>query len=64
MEALMDVEDLAAYLKQKKQRVYNNHAWLGIPSIKVGNSIRFKPSAVEKWVEWVEERSSDYGGWR
>ena len=61
MERLIDVDDLAAYLKRPRAWVHNNHKRLGIPSFKVGGGLRFKPSAVEKWLEAC---SSDLGDWR
>lgn len=50
MKNLMDVDDLAGYLKLKKQTIYN---WLNqqkISGIKIGGVWRFDRQEVDKWL--------------
>lgn len=50
MHSLMDVEDLANYLKLRKQTIYN---WLNqnkITGIKVGGVWRFDKRDIDKWL--------------
>lgn len=51
MEALKGVGWLAEVLDQKTSWVYDNYKALGIPHVKVGNSVKFRPSHVARWVE-------------
>jgi len=48
---LMDVDELAAYLKVKKQTIYN---WLHqkkISGIKMGHVWRFEKKVVDEWLK-------------
>ena len=50
MQRLMDVEDLARYLKLQKQTIYN---WLNqskITGIKVGGVWRFEKREIDQWL--------------
>ncbi|MBN3038031.1 MAG: helix-turn-helix domain-containing protein [Candidatus Omnitrophica bacterium] len=50
MSRLMDVDELAAYLKLQKQTIYN---WLHakkISGIKVGHVWRFDKRAIDAWL--------------
>lgn len=50
MKHLLDVDDLAKYLKLQKQTIYN---WLNqrkISGIKIGGVWRFDKSEVDKWL--------------
>jgi excisionase family DNA binding protein len=50
MSRLMDVDELAAYLKLQKQTIYN---WLHakkISGIKVGHVWRFDKKAIDAWL--------------
>lgn len=50
MNRLMDVEELANYLKLRKQTIYN---WLNqnkITGMKVGGVWRFDKRDIEKWL--------------
>jgi excisionase family DNA binding protein len=51
METLMDVTDLAAMLKRPDSWVYDNYRKLGIPFVRVGRGLRFKPSEIERWLD-------------
>lgn len=51
MKKLMDVDDLAKYLKLKKQTIYN---WLNqrkISGIKIGGVWRFDRAEVDRWLK-------------
>ncbi len=51
MTRLMNIEELAAYLKLEKQTIYN---WLHekkIAGIKVGHVWRFDKDAVDRWLK-------------
>ncbi|MFH1359595.1 MAG: helix-turn-helix domain-containing protein [Candidatus Omnitrophota bacterium] len=50
MNSLLDVEELAKYLKLQKQTIYN---WLNqrkISGIKIGGVWRFDKKEVDKWL--------------
>ena len=51
MRHLMDINELAEYLKLEKQTLYN---WLHqhrLPAIKVGRLWRFDREKVDKWLQ-------------
>jgi len=51
MPSLLDIDDLASYLKLKKQTIYN---WLHqrkITGIKVGGVWRFDRREIESWLK-------------
>ena len=48
---LMDVDDLADYLKLNRSTVYGMAQKGKLPGLKVGGSWRFKPEDVEKWIQ-------------
>ena len=51
MGTLLDVEDLAKYLKLQKQTIYN---WLNqrkISGIKIGGVWRFDKREIDKWLK-------------
>lgn len=50
MQRLMDIDELAQYLKLQKQTIY---IWLRkrkIPAIKVGHIWRFDRKTIDKWL--------------
>ena len=51
MRQLMDIEDLAKYLKLQRQTIYN---WLNqkkISGIKIGGVWRFDKRDIDKWLQ-------------
>jgi excisionase family DNA binding protein len=51
MKNLLDIEDLAKYLKLQKQTLYN---WLNqrkISGIKIGGVWRFDKQEIDKWLK-------------
>jgi excisionase family DNA binding protein len=60
MSRLMDVEELARYLRLEKQTIYN---WLHlrkISGIKLGGVWRFDKKEVDKWIR-SQSRKAEYG---
>jgi len=56
MKNLLDVDDLAKYLKLKKQTIYN---WLNqrkISGIKIGGVWRFDKREIDKWLRSQSRR--------
>ena len=49
-EPFIDVDDLAKFLKMKKQTAYHIVATLNVPHYRVGRLIRFKLSEIEEWM--------------
>lgn len=57
MNHLMDVDELAQYLKLKKQTIYN---WLNqrkISGIKIGGVWRFNKKDVDKWLKSLSRKA-------
>jgi len=50
-DAILTPDQLAGYLSIKKQRVYEAVSLKTIPYFKVGKSLRFRRSAIDKWIE-------------
>lgn len=50
-DRLMDVKNLADYLKLTKEFVYKKAEANEIPHIRVGNRLRFRKKDIEKWLE-------------
>lgn len=50
-DELMTVQELAAYLHVPPSWIYDNHARLGIPSVRVGRMLRFRLTAVDRWLD-------------
>ena len=50
-EVILTPDQLAGYLGIGKQRVYEAVSLKTIPYFKVGKSLRFRRSAIEKWIE-------------
>ena len=48
---ILTVDQLAEYLGIAKQRVYEAVSKNTIPYFKVGKSLRFRRSVIEKWIE-------------
>lgn len=60
MSRLIDIDELASYLKLKKQTIYN---WLSdgkISGIKIGGVWRFRRKEVDAWLR-TKRRSSKAG---
>ena len=61
MRNLLDVEDLAKYLKLQKQTIYN---WLNqrkIAGIKMGGVWRFDKKEIDKWLRSQYRKTGKIG---
>lgn len=57
MSRLMDIPELADYLRLRKQTIYN---WLNqkkISGIKVGGVWRFDKKSIDKWLKSCEQKA-------
>ncbi len=57
MKSLLDVDDLAKYLKLQKQTIYN---WLNqrkISGMKIGGVWRFDKQEIDKWLKSKARKS-------
>ena len=55
-EALMDIKDVAIYLKLQRQTIYN---WLckgKLTGIKMGHVWRFRKSEIDGWLKQMDQR--------
>jgi len=50
-DAILTPEQLAEYLRVSKQWVYQRVSLEKIPHTKVGKYLRFRKSAIDKWIE-------------
>ena len=50
-EPLWTADQVALYLGVHVQTVYSKASSGDIPSLKIGRALRFRPSAVEEWLE-------------
>ena len=48
---LLDVLELAEYLRVPQSWIYDNHQQLELPALKVGRHLRFRASDIEAWLE-------------
>ena len=51
MQSLLDIEELAKYLKLQKQTIYNWLSQRKISGIKVGGVWRFDKREIDKWLK-------------
>lgn len=63
-DAILTVEELAAYLKVNAQTVYRRFRAGELPGVRVGRSIRFPKAVVDAWLRaramgWTGERRTD-----
>lgn len=58
-DSLWTVEDVAAYLKTSRSWVYTKVAAVnGIPALRVGGLLRFKPNVVRAWADGTLQPSN------
>ncbi len=60
MHSLLDVEELAKYLKLQKQTIYNWLSQRKIAGIKIGGVWRFDKREVDKWLK-LQSRKVRHG---
>ena len=59
MSRLMDIEELADYLRLRKQTIYN---WLHqhkMAGIKVGGVWRFDRQEIDKWLKSLQQNATE-----
>ena len=57
---IMTLEEVAAYLKLKKQTIYTWAQTKKIPAAKLGKEWRFKKSIIDEWfLQHIDERFQD-----
>jgi len=57
--SLLDVHDIARYLKVQRSTIYSLTETKQIPHYRVGRQIRFKKPEIEKWLEERKEPAVD-----
>lgn len=48
---VIGVDELAEYLAVPSSWIYDNHARLDLPALKLGRHLRFRASDVDAWLE-------------
>ena len=57
MSGIFSLNDLSAYLKIPKSTLYKLSEANQIPSFKVGKQLRFRKSAINRWIEKSERKN-------
>lgn len=57
-ESLMTIPELMDFLKVKRNTIYSLRK-LGLPTVKIGRSVRFRADSVIKWLSELEEGGSN-----
>ncbi|GAB4274274.1 MAG: hypothetical protein Kow0029_14470 [Candidatus Rifleibacteriota bacterium] len=53
-ESLMTIPELMDFLKVKRNTIYTLRK-MGLPTVKIGRSVRFRADSVVKWLSELEE---------
>lgn len=53
-ESLMTIPELMDFLKVKRNTIYTLRR-IGLPTVKIGRSVRFRADSVIKWLSELEE---------
>ncbi|MGM0598822.1 MAG: helix-turn-helix domain-containing protein [Candidatus Rifleibacteriota bacterium] len=56
-ESLMTIPELMEFLQVKRNTIYTLRK-MGLPTVKIGRSVRFRADSVLKWLSELEESSS------
>lgn len=48
---LMALEEVADFLGVSTRWIYDNHARLGIPALRIGRTLRFRPTEINAWLD-------------
>ncbi|KAF1082053.1 MAG: hypothetical protein GQF41_1693 [Candidatus Rifleibacterium amylolyticum] len=56
-ESLMTIPELMEFLKVKRNTIYTLRN-LGLPTVKIGRSVRFRADSVIKWLSDLEKTSN------
>lgn len=53
-ESLMTIPELMAFLQVKRNTIYTLRK-LGLPTVKIGRSVRFRADSIRQWLIEMEE---------
>jgi excisionase family DNA binding protein len=56
-ESLMTIPELMEFLQVKRNTIYTLRK-MGLPTVKIGRSVRFRADSVLNWLSELEESSS------
>jgi excisionase family DNA binding protein len=56
-ESLMTIPELMDFLQVKRNTIYTLRR-IGLPTVKIGRSVRFRADSVIKWLSELEETSN------
>jgi excisionase family DNA binding protein len=56
-ESLMTIPELMEFLQVKRNTIYTLRK-MGLPTVKIGRSVRFRADSVVKWLSELEESAS------
>ncbi len=56
-ESLMTIPELMDFLQVKRNTIYTLRK-MGLPTVKIGRSVRFRADSVVKWLSDLEESAS------
>ena len=57
MESLLTIPELMDFLQVKRNTIYTLRN-LGLPTVKIGRSVRFRADSVVKWLSEMESSNS------
>jgi|GEM_PF-675077 len=57
-ECLMTIPELMKFLQVKRNTIYTLRR-LGLPTVKIGRSVRFRADSILKWLGGMEETTKD-----
>ena len=57
MESLLTIPELMDFLQVKRNTIYTLRN-LGLPTVKIGRSVRFKADSVVKWLSELESSNN------
>ena len=61
MDDIMTLEEVAKYLKVKRQTIYNWAQAGKIPAAKIGKEWRFRKSVIDKWFnQHIDDKFSEF----
>ncbi len=55
-DSLMTIPELMEFLQVKRNTIYTLRR-LGLPTVKIGRSVRFRADSIRKWLEEMEQRN-------
>jgi len=61
MNKILSLNELVEYLRVSKSTLYQLSEAGKIPSFKIGKQLRFRKSAIDKWIDREEKRKARWG---